>query len=109
MKLQETLPVLTEMAAKKECPHCGKTMAANHYWYKGGWKCKKGGAAAPTDKPVEKKPEGEMTTQEIARHSKTDPHHAQRSKYKAHVSDAGAKVGLNDLFKKQKDAEKDKD
>lgn len=31
---------LNEMAAKKLCDKCGKTMAANHYWYKGGWKCK---------------------------------------------------------------------
>jgi len=31
---------LTEMAAAKLCPTCGKTMAANHYWYKGAWKCK---------------------------------------------------------------------
>lgn len=35
------LTQLTEMAAKKLCPQCGKTMAANHYWYKGGWRCKK--------------------------------------------------------------------
>lgn len=32
--------LLTEMAAKKFCERCGKTMAANHYWYKGAWKCK---------------------------------------------------------------------
>lgn len=31
---------ITEMAAKKLCDKCGKSMAANHYWYKGGWKCK---------------------------------------------------------------------
>lgn len=37
MKLEH----LNEMAAKKICPQCGKTMAANHYWYKGGWRCKK--------------------------------------------------------------------
>lgn len=37
MKLQ----TLCEMAAKKLCPTCGKSMAANHYWYKGGWRCKK--------------------------------------------------------------------
>lgn len=46
MKLQQ----ITEMAAKKLCPLCGKTMAANHYWYKGGWKCKKSATAdAGTD------------------------------------------------------------
>lgn len=44
---------LTEMAAKKQCEHCGKTMAANHYWYKGGWKCKK--AKSDDAKPAEKK------------------------------------------------------
>lgn len=37
MQLQQ----LHEMAAKKLCPDCGKSMAANHYWYKGGWRCKK--------------------------------------------------------------------
>lgn len=40
---------LTEMAAKKLCNKCGKTMAANHYWYKGGWKCKKGGSDVSAD------------------------------------------------------------
>ena len=32
--------LLQEMAAVKLCPLCSKSMAANHYWYKGGWKCK---------------------------------------------------------------------
>lgn len=30
---------LFEMAAKKICEKCGKSMSGNHYWYKGGWKC----------------------------------------------------------------------
>lgn len=48
---------LTEMAAKKQCDKCGKTMAANHYWYKGGWKCKKssGDDKKADNKPAEKK------------------------------------------------------
>lgn len=34
---------LAEMARPaKICPKCGKSMAGHHYWYKGGWKCKKG-------------------------------------------------------------------
>ncbi len=37
------LSSITEMAAKQFCPTCHKTMAANHYWYKGGWRCKGGG------------------------------------------------------------------
>lgn len=40
--------LLTEMAAKKYCEKCGKTMAANHYWYKGAWKCK-GASKVPQD------------------------------------------------------------
>lgn len=40
------LDSITEMAAKKFCPNCGKTMAGNHYWYKGGWRCKGGGKPA---------------------------------------------------------------
>lgn len=45
---------LTEMAAKKQCDKCGKTMAANHYWYKGGWKCK-----GATNKSGDSKPSKE--------------------------------------------------
>lgn len=48
---------LTEMAAKKQCDKCGKTMAANHYWYKGGWKCKKAkpeGESSDAAKPAKK-------------------------------------------------------
>lgn len=40
------LSSITEMAAKKYCPNCGKTMSGNHYWYKGGWRCKGGGKPA---------------------------------------------------------------
>ena len=46
--------LLQEMAAMKLCPLCSKSMAANHYWYKGAWKCKgvlktlPTGATAPT-------------------------------------------------------------
>lgn len=69
MKLQQ----ITEMAAKKICDRCGKTMAANHFWYKGGWRCKKSAladvqpqdgvadanqppAATPTPRKAEKQP-----------------------------------------------------
>lgn len=40
------LTTLLEMPAAKLCDKCGKTMAANHYWYKGGWRCK---AAKPAE------------------------------------------------------------
>lgn len=39
------LATLTEMAAKKICPTCGLSMAGNHYWYKGGWRCKSANVA----------------------------------------------------------------
>lgn len=77
---------LMEMAAKKTCESCGKTMAANHYWYKGGWKCK--GVSDRSKARAEK-----AKTEERTVHSKTD------AKY--HVTDAGAKRGLEDVFKKQ--------
>ena len=55
MKLQ----LLYEMAAKKICDTCGKSMAGNHYWYKGGWKCKAANlqqaqqaAATPEEQPA---------------------------------------------------------
>lgn len=59
MRVNEVQDLL-EMAAKKICPTCGKSMAGNHYWYKdksgkGGWKCKKGnlptGATQPQQAP----------------------------------------------------------
>ena len=49
------LQLLHEMAAKKICPDCGKSMAAKHYWYKGGWRCKKAKdevPAAPSPQPT---------------------------------------------------------
>ncbi len=67
---------LTEMAAKKQCDKCGKTMAANHYWYKGGWKCKKSsGDSKPAEKKSEdKKPEEKKhkTAEELGLASKGD-------------------------------------
>lgn len=29
------------MAAKRICPDCNKPTAGYHFWYKGGWRCKK--------------------------------------------------------------------
>ena len=46
------LTTLQEMAAKKFCEKCGKTMAANHYWYKGGWRCKGASKAADPNAPA---------------------------------------------------------
>lgn len=56
----ELLRTLMEMGAQKLCDKCGKSMAANHYWYKGGWKCKTkpaeqpaaGGQPATPEQPV---------------------------------------------------------
>ena len=45
------LLLLGEMAAKKLCPDCGKSMAGNHYWYKGGWKCKRANLQQPEGEP----------------------------------------------------------
>lgn len=43
------LQPLNEMAAKKICPQCGLSMAKNHYWYKGGWRCKKSNMEVATN------------------------------------------------------------
>lgn len=49
---------LIEMARPaKICKDCGKSMAGHHYWYKGGWKCKKANrkdGAAEEKKPAAK-------------------------------------------------------
>ena len=47
----QILQILNEMAAKKLCPDCGKSMAANHSWYKGGWRCKKAKDEVPAATP----------------------------------------------------------
>lgn len=49
---------ITEMARPaKICPECGKSMAGNHYWYKGGWRCKKSNLKDKEEgKAEEKKP-----------------------------------------------------
>lgn len=57
MKLRElAVTHINEMARPaKICPDCGMSMAGHHYWYKGGWKCKKENlakAAAASDAPV---------------------------------------------------------
>lgn len=53
MLLQE----LMEMARpKKICPDCNKSMSGNHYWYKGGWRCKKSNRTDSSDeKPTAKR------------------------------------------------------
>ena len=43
------LQLINEMAAKKICPQCGLSMAKNHYWYKGGWRCKRANMEVATN------------------------------------------------------------
>ena len=101
MKLFETIPVLTEMAAKKECPICKKSMAANHYWYKGGWKCKKE-KTETAQKVVDDKKQmkGETTTQYIQRIDRMDPHYEERKNYK-HIT--GADIEWKKRLEREKD------
>lgn len=73
---------LTEMAAKKQCELCGKTMAANHYWYKGGWKCKKSADADKQSTKEDKDPFPEMDDETYNKLSKAQQA-AQDAKEKA--------------------------
>lgn len=80
---------MTEMVAKKICSSCGKSMSGNHYWYKGGWKCK--GVSDRAKQRAEKRaasPKQEITGDKLATHT---------GKY--HVSDEGSKRGIEHLFK----------
>ena len=64
---------LTEMARPaKICKKCGKSMAGHHYWYKGGWVCKK--ANRKTEEPAEKKsePKKEPKKEEPAKRPQDD-------------------------------------
>lgn len=47
MKIEDVQQISEMAKPVKLCPKCGKSMAANHYWYKGGWKCKGSTKAAP--------------------------------------------------------------
>lgn len=57
MRLSEIAKLMEMARPAKICPDCGKSMAGNHYWYKGGWKCKKSNLAAAGDKKKEEKKE----------------------------------------------------
>lgn len=57
MRLSEIAKLMEMARPAKICPDCGKSMAGNHYWYKGGWKCKKSNLAAAGGKKEEKKEE----------------------------------------------------
>lgn len=56
MLLIEIAQMLEMARPAKICPDCGKSMAGNHYWYKGGWRCKKSSLA---DKAASKKEDKE--------------------------------------------------
>lgn len=62
---------LMEMARPaKICPKCGKSMAGHHYWYKGGWKCKKANLSSDTKeepKKAEKKAENKSDKKPVAK------------------------------------------
>ncbi len=45
MLLLEIAQMMEMARPAKICPKCGKSMAGHHYWYKGGWKCKKANLA----------------------------------------------------------------
>ncbi|TFG98294.1 hypothetical protein E4H12_06525 [Candidatus Thorarchaeota archaeon] len=60
MLLLEIARMMEMARPAKICPDCGKSMAGHHYWYKGGWKCKKanrkdGDADKKEAKPAAKK------------------------------------------------------
>lgn len=89
---------LMEMAAKQVCSKCGRgPISKTHRWVVGsGWKCM-GGSAKPAD---DKKAEEAPAKKEEPVEKKEAPAH--RTAGKSHVTDAGARKGLEDLFKRQK-------
>lgn len=78
MKISEikTVARVDEMARPaKICPDCGLSMSGNHYWYKGGWKCKKeniakaqaaGAATVSTPTPPSASPTAQPSVQPSA-------------------------------------------
>lgn len=93
---------LMEMAAKQVCSKCGKgPISKTHRWVVGvGWKCPVGAA-----KPAEEKKEAPAEKKEEPKKEAPATHKAGKS----HVSDAGARVGLEHLYKRQKNADGSKD
>lgn len=57
MLLNEIAQIMEMARPAKICKKCGKSMAGHHYWYKGGWNCKKSNLeAAKETKKKDKKP-----------------------------------------------------
>lgn len=59
MLLAEIAQIMEMARPAKICKDCGKSMAGHHYWYKGGWKCKKGNrkdGGATEEKKEDSKP-----------------------------------------------------
>lgn len=83
---------LMEMAAKQVCAKCGRgPISKTHRWVVGtGWKCPVGAKAEEKDDAPEKKEEH------------AEPAHKTG---KSHVSAEGARVGLEHLYKRQKNAD----
>lgn len=53
MRIEDIKKPISEMAKQaRVCDKCGKTITGNHYWYKGEWKCKGGGASTGTVAPT---------------------------------------------------------
>ena len=74
MLLIEVAQLMMEMARPaKICPDCGKSMAGNHFWYKGGWKCKKANRTQSTDdKQKDDKPSEEKKSPKPANNAADD-------------------------------------
>lgn len=65
MLLVEISQMMEMARPAKICPDCGKSMAGNHYWYKGGWKCKKSSLADKKGSEEKKEaPAAEKKTEE---------------------------------------------
>lgn len=101
---------LFEMAAKKICEKCGKSMSGNHYWYKGGWKCSdkmgtkprkpKDGSEAPAKAEKKESPPQRVERKDVP---ETDHTREMKKKMAAANEEAAKKRDLEFYKKVQKD------
>lgn len=96
MLLTELVQLIEMARPAKICPDCGKSMSGNHYWYKGGWRCKKSSkegtpAKEKSEKEAVPAKEKKMTRAEKKYMKSKEKFLAHQKKIFRNISDADLK------------------
>lgn len=91
MLLVEISQMMEMARPAKICPDCSKSMAGNHYWYKGGWKCKKSSLADKKSDEEKKETSSDKKAEEKKEAPKNAANNSEENNKKEHT---GAVKGL---------------